>query len=243
MKWDCFDDVITSIRDATSADALRAAMDQASRRMGFSYWSLVQKSESDLGFDHIQHTNYPREWLEMLARDYFYLHDPVLQAVDDAACEFWWDELPTLIPMTGRQRAFMTMAAQMGVADGLTVPIHVRREPSGLCSFALEAGRTRPSSVEPLAHWIAHRAMRQARKIRSLTHARSIGLSETERDVIRMTAQGMRPGTIATLLEMDRSSVRQTLREVQRRQCARSPMQLVVNAYRLGDLTARDLLM
>ncbi len=243
MDWISFEKTISSLKQSGTADEFRAAIDDAAAILGFTYWSLVQKSESDLGFDHIQHSNYPREWLEVLSKDYYYLHDPVLQAVEEASCGFWWTELPTLLPMTSRQRAYMAMAAQMGIADGFTVPIHARGEPTCLCNFALESTRERPKGVEPIAHWTAYWAMSQARKIRSLTQERTVGLSDTERDVIRMTAQGMRPGAIATLLHLERSDVMKIMRNVQRRQCARSKIQVVVKAYRNGDLTARELLM
>jgi DNA-binding CsgD family transcriptional regulator len=243
MDWRSFDAMIASIRRSATAGEFRTAVDEAAAVMGFTYWSLMQKSESDLGFDDIQHSNYPREWLEALSKDYFYLHDPVLHAVEEASCGFWWTELPTLLPMTGRQRAYMAMAAQMGIADGFTVPIHARGEPTCLCSFALESGRERQKGVEPIAHWTAYWAMSQARKIRSLTQGRAVGLSDTERDVVRMTAQGMRPGAIATMLHLERGDILKIMRTVQRRQCARSKIQVVVKAYRNGDLTARELLM
>lgn len=233
---------IAAIREASDAPALHKAMTRTAAALGFEYWCLVQRAVDEITFDEIQYNNYPGEWVARLATDYFYIHDPVLKACNGRSVPFWWDELEDLIDMTSRQRAYMALAAQMGIMCGLTVPWHLPGEASALMSLASSRPIPRAMEIEQAAHFLAHWGMERARRIRDAGHARTGRMSEPAATVLRMMTRGLSPGAIAADLEMSREEVVAIIEALRREYRTSCDIEVVVRGIHNGQLKTSELL-
>lgn len=235
-------DGITAIRQAADATALHQAMTRTASAMGFEYWCLVQQANDGIAFDEIQYNNYPSQWVARLSRDYFYIHDPVLKACHDRSVPFWWDELEDLIEMNGQQRAYMAMAAEMGIRSGLTVPWHLPGEPSALMSLASSLQVPRAVEIGQAANFVACWGMERARRIRDAGSSSSTRrMSEPAATIVRMMTRGLSPGSIAVHLEMPRDEVVAVINGLRKEYRTSSDIEVVVRGIHNGRLKTTEL--
>lgn len=235
-------DAVERIRSAESAEALRAVFSDVCARLGFTHWSIILRHPNGLGIADIKHNNYPAEWIEQLGRGYLQMHDPVLAILERTARPFWWDDLPDLIDLTDQQAAWLERVAATGIRHILSIPHHIPGEPSALCTFAVAQERGRPEAVEASAMFLSSWAVDQARRIRDAADGNTTKLDPFTRDVLRLTARGFRPGTIALLLDVRRADVVNAMTRLKRKRRASSAIELVVRAVHEGQIRTHELL-
>lgn len=170
IMFDDLNRVVSDIRAADSLAALAETLSKAVLSLGFDCYALVQHDSQRLNLGAhaggLHMGNFPTEWVNLLARQFYYLHDPILTALNYTATPFRWDEIESLVNMTQQQRCYMALACEYGLANGYTLPLHIPGETSAVFSFALGNGRPMPEDNLPSAHHIAAYAYQRAREIR-----------------------------------------------------------------------------
>ena len=222
---------VDNMRVALSHEALAEQLSLATRRLGFDHFALAQRDPARVELEGILLTDLPANWLAALAKDYFYAHDPVLVALQSSATPFVWSDMDSFMDMTDRHRAYMQLAADNGIAQGITVPIHVPGEPSALCSFSMTDNRSLPLESMPYAQYIASSGFEAARRLRNACpSANPMGLTDMQRSILIQMARGKSRLLISRTLKITPSEINTALKMARRRYRVASSTEVVVQA-------------
>ena len=224
--------IIGSMKVAVSYGELSEQLTLATQRLGFDHFALAQRDPARMEFDGIRLTDLPESWLTALAKDYYYAHDPVLVALQFSATPFIWSDMESFMKLTARHRAYMQLAADHGIAQGVTVPIHVPGEPSALCSFAMTDHRPLPIESLPAAQYIASWGFETARALRNSNHASAnpMHLTDLQHNVLVLVARGKSRQFASRTLKVTPVEINTALKLAQRRYRAGSCTELIVMA-------------
>ncbi|MDE2050091.1 MAG: autoinducer binding domain-containing protein, partial [Gammaproteobacteria bacterium] len=168
-----------------------------------------QKSIEALGFRHfaccahvdplhpppqaIMIHNYPGSWVQHYSEDKLYEIDPVLHRAGCNPMSFFWDAAFQAEPITAAQRKMLLDAAEIGIAHGFTVPIHLSWLPGALrasCSIVPEAiavPRLNYFMIETMVTAM-YAVLNRASSLRRETT--TMELSRRERQCLSLAAQG-----------------------------------------------------
>jgi LuxR family transcriptional regulator, quorum-sensing system regulator CciR len=247
------DDVNTFIRASRGigiADDLRSLMESVTREMGFQTYSL---------FQHLKHfswseprtlalSNFSQGWLTYFIDNAFYAHDPAFAASHRTAVGFTFDEIPSLIDLTPRQREILDAGRKGGVAHGFVVPAHIPGEASGTCTFATESNIELPQQNFPMAQLVGSFAYEAGRKL-MLGGATIIRRHEREPPTTRqlecvvLVARGKTDWEIARILGVSEETVADHVNEARRRYDVSRRAELAIHALYHGDLTFSDIIL
>lgn len=224
--------IVDNMRSALSSAALSHQLTLATRRLGFDYFALAQRDHARVELQGILLTDLPANWLSLLAKDYFYAHDPILVALQSSATPFVWGDMENFMAVNDRHRAYMKLAADNGIAQGITVPIHVPGEPSALCSFSMTDSRPLPLESLPVAQYIASSGFEAARKLRDATalSANPMGLTDLQRNILVQIARGKSRQLISRTLKVTPAQIGAALKVAQRRYRVASSTEVIVQA-------------
>ena len=93
-------------------------------RLGFSRFAHVALRIPGRGEQPFALTTYPSDWAEHYIENDYVHHDPVLQTAHAGMRPFDWPWLSRSTGLSPLQQQMMAEAADFGVSQGLTVPIH-----------------------------------------------------------------------------------------------------------------------
>lgn len=235
---------VRSVRDAPSLTDIGLILKDATRSLQFDHFALAQRvSANRLGT--LRLSDFPDHWVEQLADETRIADDPVLLASSRQITPFAWSNLPALLPMTGRHRAYMAAARDAGLRDGFTVPIHVPGQASGLVSFVVGGTGDLPSDTLPAAQYLACFAFEAARRLR-LSEAggdeRQPRLTQRQLDCLVLAARGKSNWVAGHLLGLSAGTVHKYLEAAKRRYGVSSRTELVVRALFDGQLGFADVM-
>ncbi|TRW18285.1 LuxR family transcriptional regulator [Glacieibacterium frigidum] len=235
---------VTTVRGAADLDAVEACLSDATRRLDFDYFGMVQRVSARLSVSPVQLSDFPEDWRNLLATEDYYVHDPVLVACEKSVAPFSWDDLPDLITMTRQHHDYMATAGRMGLRRGYTIPIHVPGEASGLCSFVTAGDRELPAQSLPAAQYLACFAFEAARRL-VVSRAEANGvprLTQRQLDCVVLVAQGKSNWVAGQLLGLSPQTVHKYLESAKTRYGVSSRTELVVRALYDGQLSFNDVL-
>lgn len=78
--------------------------------------------------------NYPTDWVRSYAERNLHQFDPVLQHAERELLPFGWENAVFRAGLTSSQTRLLDEAADVGIARGYTVPIHLPWTAGGLCA-------------------------------------------------------------------------------------------------------------
>jgi LuxR family quorum-sensing system transcriptional regulator CciR len=230
------------MRIAASLTEVEAVLGDATRAFEFDHFALIQRLSRRNRSGPIQLTDYPPDWIELLLRNDFYMHDPVLAASERTVAAFRWSDLPQLVPMTGRRRRFMDAARNQGLGQGYTVPIHVPGEATGLCSFVTGHNRELPEAALPAMQYVACFAFEAARRIASRTPNEVPRLTQRQLECVVLAAKGKSTWVVGELLGLSQQTVHKYLENAKRRYGVSTRTELIVRALYDGLLSFNDVI-
>ncbi len=235
---------VRSVREAPSLTDIGLVLKDATRSLQFDHYALAQRISSNrLGA--LRLSDFPDHWVEQLTDDQLIADDPVLLASSRQVTPFAWSNLPALVPMTGRHRAYMAAARRAGLGDGFTVPIHIPGQASGLVSFVVGGTGGLPSDTLPAAHYLACFAFEAARRLR-LSEAgadeQQPRLTQRQLDCLVLAARGKSNWVAGQLLGLSAGTVHKYLEAAKRRYGVSSRTELVVRALYDGHLNFADVM-
>jgi LuxR family transcriptional regulator, quorum-sensing system regulator CciR len=241
---------VKSLREADTLAELSAILGEATRQFDFDYFALVQRPSARRTIGSLQLSDYPSQWVDLLAATTYYVHDPVLLACEKSVTPFSWDGIPEIISMSKHQTAYMANARAIGLEGGYTIPIHVPGTASGLCSFVTTNGRQLPAESLPAAQYLACFAFEAARRLVGRDGGNdgeavtSIAprLTQRQLDCVVLAARGKSNWVAGQLLGISPDTVHKYLESAKQRYCVSSRTELVVRALFDGQLSFNDVI-
>lgn len=216
-----FTRLIQSFSDAKDEAALHAALDEATKRMGFQQFALGHHVDlSGPPENAIRLTSYDARWIEYALESRSFIDDPVHMASMRTAVGFRWSALPARFALTARQQNTLAQARAFGLADGFTVPVHVPGEYRGTCSFAAASPDTIAESALPIAQLVGSFAFEAARRIMK-TRINAVWnavprLTLRQREALVLVGRGKSDPEIATLLGVTPATAHEHVENVRR---------------------------
>lgn len=237
---------VATVRDADSLEAISATLSDATRRFRFDHFAMVQRNSSRPTKAPVQLSDFPESWVDLLISGDYYVHDPVLVAVEKSVAPFSWADLPNMLNMTKQHHTYMNSAHHQGLSQGYTVPIHVPGEASGLCSFVMSGDRDLPSESLPAAQYLACFAFEAARRLAGRHNANDTvidlpRLTNRQLECVVLAAKGKSNWVSGQLLGLSPDTVHKYLESAKRRYGVSSRTELVVRALYDGQLSFTDI--
>lgn len=162
--------------------------------------------------------NYPKDWANLYVTFDLAGHDPVRRACGRSITGFEWRRIAQLIPMGPADHRMLAAGAEVGVADGFTIPRHLPGDGSGSCSFAVGPNRPLPREMFEVAEILGGLAVAAARTLTGHCHLPlKPVLSERQRECILWTARGKTAEVTATILGIKEATVTKHLQDARER--------------------------
>mgnify|MGYP001809556226 FL=1 len=241
------DEFVVASQRVTSPTELRQCLSDAVTDLGFSFFAVVH--HVDLVSPPpgaVRLSNYPQSFYEAMARNKYFVDDPVLATCQRVSRGFLWSEVPTLMPITDRQRDIIALGAREGLGAGYTHPVHMPGEYAGSCSYAVRPGQDVDRQRLPLLHYLGCFAFEAGRRLARRKATRetpdAFTLTERQLDCLVLVAGGATAREAASALGVKQDTVQKHLEEAKVRAGVRSTTQLVVRSLFDGLLTFQDLL-
>lgn len=196
------------LANATTVEALVALYRVAIHQFGFSHFIMTGLPSHGQRFETLVLERFwPEDWMShYVSRDYI-RRDPVAVASVVCKAPFTWKEARLCAKQLGSAGdRIMMEAADVGLKDGVCVPIPVRNAVAGCISLAGEAPITEKAALEP----VNVLSLTFASRLQLLVdHGRPKGLtlSDREREVLTWVADGKTAWEISRILGISDSTV------------------------------------
>ena len=246
-----FDIVQEFVRESTKIEEmamLREAIEVCCHELGFKYFAIVHHIRFGRpSTDRVRLSNYPVEWLAKL-RENETFREPVLKAAERTSTGFLWSRLSEHVSLDESEQRYMQRAAQVGLAEGFTVPNHVPGETFGSCHFAVSRRTDLPHHNLPAAQALGCFAFEKARQILrqhqqpSEQYVVPAPLTERQRDCLLFAARGKSDSVIADLLNIRRRTVNEHIEAAKRRYSVATRTQLIVRALFRSEICFSEVL-
>jgi LuxR family quorum-sensing system transcriptional regulator CciR len=245
LSWPLLQSLVAEIGRVESLTELACLLGETVPRLGFDHYALVHHVDlagPPRGAVHLD--NYPVNWRREFIEARYYVDDPVHVACRRHARPFFWRDLPQLLPLNRRQVAMLADGRDAGLADGLTVPIHLPGDVPGSCTFAVR-GREVAAALAPAAQFFGCHAFEAARRLadrRQRAAAEQVVLTARQLDCLHLVARGKTDSEIAALLGISRETAHEHVEVAKARLRVATRTQLVARALFHGLINYGDIL-
>ena len=180
--------------------------------------------------------SWPDGWVSSYDRQSLYRDDPAVSQCLATLNPFVWSDLPELQPVTPRSLQVMGEAAEWGLAEGVTTPIHDVDGFQAAVSMAGERADIDPDRVKAL-HLLGIAAFAAADRLRRPHALAKVNrLSPREREVLLWLAAGLTQLSIAARLGISPHTVETHLRSARIKLDAANALHAVVEAIRRREI-------
>ena len=236
---------VESARRAVSAPELAYLLESATRELGFHYFALVHSLDfRTVRAPAFQLHNYPESWVDRFTQDGLHAEDPVHQACLRSNVGFAWTELPTLIPLTNRQRAILVAASRHGLRFGFTAPANLAGE-YGACSFASGQEPRLTDETLMIAQLVGGFAFQAARRLQDLDRTAlrpKPRLTGRQRECLLLAIRGKTDWEIGKILSLSEETVSRHLDTARARYGVTKRIQLAAHAIFDGEISLIEVL-
>jgi LuxR family transcriptional regulator, quorum-sensing system regulator BjaR1 len=183
--------------------------------------------------------DYPLVWLERFSAKNYAKRDPVYWAARRQTLPFQWSDRVFRASLASDQLRILNEAAEVGLADGVTIPIHAPDALPASCSLVIG-----PDGVDPLnaqkAHWYGVYAHECARRLRLAEVPPKPELSPRERQCVQLLGQGKNDGDMAIILGLSEHTVHNIVRRAMHKYGVANRVQAFVRALKDGQIRLED---
>ncbi len=224
---------------ATTLDELQVLCREFSKALGFQHFVYALRVPTHFADARlIVIDGYPSGWVKRYFEQRHFDSDPVMAYCAQHVVPMCWSDL-NLEPASQSER-MMQEAAEFGLRDGVSMPLHSPQGELGIFSLAVDAepdsaraiceGALEP--VQLLAGYL-HEAVR---RVSGLLPGNASGpdLTERESECLRWAADGKTSGEIAQLLGLSESTVNFHLNNTMRKLNVVSRQQALAKAILQG---------
>ncbi|MFT3727879.1 MAG: LuxR family transcriptional regulator [Terricaulis sp.] len=212
------------------------------RALGFSYGACASHVDP-LNPPHgaVMIVDYPKPWLERFSSMKYALRDPVYLTACRQAFPFQWSDMRFRNGLAQDQLDILDEAAEIGLVDGFTIPIHAPDALPASCSLAISGDGVDPLNVRQ-AHWYALYAHESVRGLLGLAKPRQRPvLSRRERQCIQLLAAGKDDFAIGVILGISEHTAHNFIRNAMRKFGVSTRMQAFVRSLRAGEIRLEDI--
>jgi DNA-binding CsgD family transcriptional regulator len=195
---------------ATSVDQLEYVLRGECTRLGFhSYIYALRVPTSYSNAQIIMLDGYPEGWVKRYFEKAYFDVDPVMGWCVKHVVPLLWSNL-TLEPGSLAQ-TMMHEAAEYGLRDGVTMPVHSPQGELGILSLSVNApppeARLIAEKNLPYVQLLASQLHQAVRRISGLMEDDDSTLTARERECLSWAADGKTSGEIAQILEITERTV------------------------------------
>ena len=225
---------------AASVEELQAAFMREIRGLGFSHAACASHVDPlKPPAEAVMMVDYPVEWLERFSAKNYAKRDPVYWAARRQTLPFQWSDRIFRAGLAADQLRILNEAAEVGLADGITIPIHAPDALPASCSLVIG-----PDGVDPLnaqkATWYGVYAHECARRLRLAELPAKPELSPRERQCVQLLGQGKDDGAMAIILGLSEHTVHNIVRRAMGKYGVASRVQAFVRALKDGQIRLED---
>lgn len=228
------------ITSAPTIVALYDVLAEASEWLGARYFALLHHVDFSTTPQALRLHNYPDGWEAYYDERRLALSDPIHRASYRMVQGFCWSDLPRIIPMGRADAQMLRLGRQIGLGDGVTVPMHVPGEARGSCTFVSEIGRSLPNWALFLAQTIGSRAFDRLRWLQGTSSSPLPRLSKRQRQCAALAGRGLSNLEIALQLGISLQTVMAYLHQAFTRIGVGSRTELTVALLKFGELCFDD---
>ncbi len=222
-------------------NALNDTLVEICEWLGVRYFALSHHADFAATPKSLRLHNYPSGWQDWYDAQTLGLSDPIHRACYRSARGFFWREVGDLIPINRGDEELLCLGKQIGLGEGVTIPVHVPGETRGSVSFVAQAGVDLPADALVCAHAIGLQAFDGARRLhRGFDPRARPPISLRQRQCVALAAQGMSNRRIAIKLGISEQTVIEHLREARGRLGLRNRAQLIANLLDGGEICFTD---
>jgi len=188
--------------------------------------------------------NLPAEWVREFSECGHYRIDPVFRYADERMVPFFWDDPEFRACLTPAQRDILRDAAAYGIEHGYTVPIHPPGMRAASCSVVPDASRIEAGAYQAVLAMAGFMFDAMLRTVvrDELTRARTMQLSERERQCLELAAQGKDDWSIGSLLCISERTAHNHIERAKRRLGVCTRVQVIVHALSDGQIAFGDVI-
>lgn len=228
---------------------LATNFERALAHMGFRYFACCSPvNPRDPPRRAVVLYNYPDAWARSYVERKLHERDPVFQHAERTILPFFWDTPDFQSAVTSIQQEILTEAADIGLARGYTVPIHLPWSAGALrasCSVVPDSGSIAAGAyraVQVMSMYVYASVGYQddlAAARNSALHAGPT-LSARERECLELAACGKSDWTISQLLKISEHTVHKHIEAAKRRLGVATRVQAIIWAAQRREISLGD---
>lgn len=229
-------DFIEGIAEAENVDAMLERLRRVVTGFGFESFLLTGVPDPGRRIDgYIMLSGWNESWLERyVSQDYVQI-DPIARRLQSATDPFVWSEVTAGRELAPAARRVMEEASEIGMRDGLCVPLYDLDGRRSVLSMA-----SRSIDLTPADQGVLHLVgMYAQNRIREMVEGETVAierpaLSRRERECLQWTAAGKTSWEIAAILNLSQSTTDGYIAAATRKLGATNRTQAVAEGIRRG---------
>lgn len=191
--------------------------------------ALVSEDVTELGV-----SNFPDDFFDLWVQDNLIMHDPIVTYAVRNKSAFEWSEAYIHATRYGRQ--VMDTGADIGLKEGLVVPVFAPDHPTGMVSLALEERLTDPTIKATMEVPIIHAFNRMLDFIELKLMTDKVELTLREIDVLHYVAAGKTNWEVGKVLGISENTVKKIVQKILTKYRTSSRTHAVTLAIRQGTI-------
>lgn len=179
-------------------------------------------------------SNFPPDFFDVWVKDNLIMQDPILAYAVRSKSAFEWSEAYVQASRFGRR--VMDAGADVGLSEGLVVPVFAPEHPTGLVSLALEERLNDPTTKATMEIPIIHAFNRLLHFLEPNVMPAEVSLTLREIDILHYVAAGKTNWEIGKILGISVNTVKKTLQNILSKYQTSSRTHAVALAIRQGAI-------
>ncbi len=241
-------DFLAELESADDLTALHRAFQRAIEQLGLNTFIYLKIEGSRLeavtpetfGTRFVMGTNYPMAFRDLYRANSYHRHDPILAACRSRMIPLTWKDVAENDTVPG-DREVLNLAAEFGLRNGFTVPIHTPSGARVVISLSSEAPKSAFASIvaehQHALHVMAlHFHEHMERKIATslIVETPPVKLSPREIECLQWTADGKTAWEISKILGISENTVNFHLKNSMAKLDVHSKTHAVAKAVSMG---------
>ncbi len=230
-------DFIEGISRQSDVDAMLEQLRRVVGRFGFESFLLTGVPDPGRRIDgYIMLSGWNQNWLERYVAEDYVQVDPIARRLQTATDPFVWSEVMEGQTLSDPARRVMTEASDIGMKDGLCVPLcdlDGRRSVLSLAARTIDLDPADKGVLHLVGMYAQNRIREMVEARREAAESRSV-LSPRERECLQWTAAGKTSWEIAAILHLSQSTTDGYIASATRKLGATNRTQAVAVGIRRG---------
>lgn len=237
------DDFINDLQTATTSEGARDLFTKSLQRLDikhYAYLGLRFRGSGPRSRPFFT-TTYPQEWVEHYDRNSYLQIDPVMLDAPSRSAPMFWGTQEHRKTVSPRQKAFLNEAAEAGLRQGSSIPIHAAGGEFGLVSVAIDAPPRQFAALmrnhQHQLHLLSLYYHAHAAEHFSGSESPEISVTSRERECLLWSALGKSSWEISEILKISEATVHFHMQNAMRKLEVYSRSHAIVKAVMLGIIT------